>query len=213
VLTPSSLVSERTSSVLVAKVKRSVLLVLHVPSVSVALAPRSPVALTAHAVKIAVKVGVVMVTVPASLTVPVVKIAVKEAVVRAIVPASQTVPVAKIAVKEAVVRVIVRASQTAHVAKIAAKVVVVMVIVRASQTVPVVKIAVKEAVVMVIVRASQIVHVVKIAVKVVVPRKKMKGDCGLMIASATAMKRGVNVLGISALSISRPSLEVAMSSY
>ena len=176
---------------LVAKVKRSVLLVLHVPSVSVALAPRSPVALTAHAVKIAVKVGVVMVTVPASLTVPVVKIAVKEAVVRAIVPASQTVPVAKIAVKEAVVRVIVRASQTAHVAKIAAKVVVVMVIVRASQTVP----------------------VVKIAAKMAVPRKKMKGDCGLMIASATAMKRGVNVLGISALSISRPSLEVAMSSH
>ena len=82
-----------------------------------------------------------------------------------------------------------------------------------ASTVPAVKIAVKEAVVMVIVRASQIVHVVKIAVKVVVPRKKMKGDCGLMIASATAMKRGVNVLGISALSISRPSLEVAMSSY
>ena len=88
-----------------------------------------------------------------------------------------------------------------------------MVIVRASQTVHVVKIAVKEAVVMVIVRASQTVHVVKIAVKEAVPRKKMKGDCGLMIASAIAMKRGVNVLGISALSIFRPSLEVVMSSH
>jgi len=65
----------------------------------------------------------------------------------------------------------------------------------------------------VIVRASRIVPVVKIAAKVAVPRKKMKGDCGLMIASATAMKRDVNVLGISALSISRPSLEVAMSSH
>ena len=155
---------------LVAKAKRSVLLVLHVPSVSVVLAPRSPVASqTAHAVKIAVKEAVVMVIAPASLIVYVAKIVAKEAVVMVIVPASLTV----------------------HVVKIAAKV----------------------AVVMVIVRASQIVHVVKIAVKVVVPRKKMKGDCGLMIASATAMKRGVNVLGISALSISRPSLEVAMSSY
>ena len=75
------------------------------------------------------------------------------------------------------------------------------------------KIAAKEVVVMVIVRASQIVPVVKIAVKEAVPRKKMKGDCGLMIASATAMKRGVNVLGISALSISRPSRVVAMSSH
>lgn len=88
-----------------------------------------------------------------------------------------------------------------------------MVIVRASQIVPAVKIAAKEAIVMVIVRASQTVHVEKIVAKVAVPRKKMKGDCGLMIASATAMKRGVNVLGISALSISRPSLEVAMSSH
>ena len=109
--------------------------------------------------------------------------------------------------------VIVPASLTAHAVKIAAKVVVVMVIVRASLTVPVVKIAAKVVVVMVIVRASQIVHVAKIAVKEAVPRKKMKGDCGLMIASATAMKRGVNVLGISALSISRPSLEVVMSSH
>ena len=108
-----------------------------------------------------------------------------------IVRASQTVPVVKIVAKEAVVTVIVRASQIVRVVKIAAKEVVVMVIVRASQTVPVAKIAVKEA----------------------VPRKKMKGDCGLMIASATAMKRGVNVLGTSALSISRPSLEVAMSSH
>jgi hypothetical protein len=137
----------RTSSVLVAKAKRSMLLVLHVPSVSVALAPRSPVALTAHAVKIVMRVAVVMV------------------------------------------------------------------IVRASQTVPAVKIAAKEAVVMVIVRVSLTARVAKIAVKVAVPRKKMKGDCGLMIASATAMKRDVNVLGISALSISRPSLEVAMSSH
>jgi len=72
---------------------------------------------------------------------------------------------------------------------------------------------VKEAVARVIVPASQTVPVVKIAVKEAVPRKKMKGDCGLMIASATAMKRDVNVLGISALSISRPSLEVAMSSH
>ena len=176
---------------LVVKAKRSVLLVLPAPSVSVALAPRSPVA----------------------LTVPAVKIAAKEAVVRAIVRASQTVPVVKIAAKEVVVRAIVRASQTAPVAKIAVKVAVVMVIVRASLTVPVVKIAVKVAVVRVIVRASQIVPVVKIAAKVAVPRKKMKGDCGLMIASATAMKRDVNVLGISALSISRPSLEVAMSSH
>jgi len=138
----------RTSSVLVAKAKRSVLLVLHAPSVSVALAPRSPVA-----------------------------------------------------------------SQTVHVAKTAAKVAVVMVIVPASLIVHAVKIAVKEAVVRGIVRASQTAHAVKIAAKVAVPRKKMKGDCGLMIASATAMKRGVNVLGISALSISRPSLEVAMSSH
>ena len=176
---------------LVVKAKRSVLLVLHAPSVSVGLAPRSPVA----------------------LTVPVVKTAAKETVVMAIVRASQAVHVAKIAAKEAVVMVIVRASQTAHVAKIAAKEAVVMVIVRASQTVHVVKIAAKEAVVRVIVPASLTVHVVKIAVKEAVPRKKMKGDCGLMIASATAMKRGVNVLGISALSISRPSLEVAMSSH
>ena len=88
-----------------------------------------------------------------------------------------------------------------------------MLIVRASQTVHAAKIAVKEAVVMVIAPASQTVHVVKIVAKVAVPRKKMKGDCGLMIASATAMKRGVNVLGISALSISRPSLVVAMSSH
>jgi len=84
---------------------------------------------------------------------------------------------------------------------------------RASLPAPVAKIAVKEAVVMVIVRASQTVPVVKIAAKEAVPLKKMKGDCGLMIASATAMKRDVNVLGISALSISRPSLEVAMSSH
>ena len=154
---------------LVVKAKRSVLLVLHAPSVSVALAPRSPVALTVPAVKIAVMVAVVMVIAPASLTVPAVKIAAKVAVVMAIVRASQTVHVAKIVVKEAVVRGIVPASQT----------------------VPAVKIAAKEA----------------------VQRKKMKGDCGLMIASATAMKRGVNVLGISALSISRPSLEVAMSSH
>jgi len=89
----------------------------------------------------------------------------------------------------------------------------VRVIARASLTAHVAKIAVKEAVVMVIAPASQTVHVVKIVAKVAVPRKKMKGDCGLMIASATAMKRGVNVLGISALSISRPSLEVAMSSH
>ena len=130
-----------------------------------------------------------------------------------IVRASQTVPVAKIAAKEAVVMVIARASLTVPAVKIAAKEVVVMVIVRASLTAHVAKIAVKEAVVMVIVRASQTVHVAKIAAKVVVPRKKMKGDCGLMIASATAMKRDVNILGISALSISRPSLEVAMSSY
>ena len=176
---------------LVAKAKRSVLLVLHVPSVSVVLTPRSPVALTVPAVRIAAKVGVVMAIVRASLTAPVVKIAAKVAVVMVIVRASLTVHVAKIAVKEAVVMVIVRASQTGHVVKIAAKEVVVMVIVRASLT----------------------VHVVKIAVKEAVPRKKMKGDCGLMIASATAMKRGVNVLGISALSISRPSLEVVMSSH
>ena len=176
---------------LVAKVKRSVLLVLHAPSVSVALAPRSPVASTAHAVRIAAK----------------------EAVVMAIVRASQTVPAVRIAAKVVVVMLIVRASLTVPAVKIAAKVVVVMVIVRASQTVPAVKIAVKVAVVMVIVRASQTAHVAKIAVKEAVPRKKMKGDCGLMIASATAMKRGVNILGISALSISRPSLEVAMSSH
>ena len=176
---------------LVAKAKRSVHLVLHAPSVSVALAPRSPVALIAHAVKTAAKEAVVMVIAPASQTVHVVKIAVREAVVMVIVRASQTAHAAKIAVKEAVVMVIVRASQTAHVAKIAAK----------------------EAVVMVIVRASQTVHVVKIAVKEAVPRKKMKGDCGLMIASATEMKRDVNVLGTSALSIFRPSLEVAMSSH
>ena len=131
----------------------------------------------------------------------------------AIVRASQTVHVVKIAAKVAVVMVIAPASQTVPVAKIAAKEAVVMVIVRASQSVPVVRIAVKEAVVMVIVPASLTVHVAKIAAKVAVPRKKMKGDCGLMIASATAMKRGVNVLGISALSISRPSLEVAMSSH
>ena len=154
---------------LVAKVKRSVLLVLHVPSVSVALAPRSPVA--------------------------------------------STVPAVKIAAKEAVVMVIVPASQTVHAVKIVAKVAVVMVIVRASQTVPAVKIAAKEAVVMVIVRASLTAHAVKIAAKVAVPRKKMKGDCGLMIASATAMKRVVNILGISALSIFRPSQVVAMSSH
>ena len=176
---------------LVAKVKRSVLLVLHVPSVSVALAPRSPVASTVHAVKIAAKVAVVRVIVRASLTVPAAKIAAKVVVVMVIVRASLTAHVAKIAVKEAVVMVIVRASQTAHVAKI----------------------AVKEAVVMVIVRASQTAYVAKIAAKEAVPRKKMKGDCGLMIASATAMKKDVNVLGTSALSISRPSLEVAMSSY
>ena len=141
----------------------------HVPTVSVALALRSPVALTVHAVKIAAKEAVAMVIVPASQTVPVVKIAAREAVAMGIVPASQTV----------------------HVVKIVAK----------------------EAVVMVIVPASQIVPAVKIAVKVAVPRKKMKGDCGLMIASATAMKRGVNVLGISALNIFRPSLAVAMSSH
>jgi hypothetical protein len=164
----------RTSSVLVAKAKRSVLLVLHVPSVSVALAPRSPVALTVPAEKTAAK-----------------ETAAKETVVMAIVRASQTVHVVKIAVKEAVVMVIAPASQTVPVAKIAAKEAVVRVVVPASQTAPVVKIAAKEA----------------------VPRKKMKGDCGLMIASATAMKRDVNVLGISALSISRPSLEVAMSSH
>jgi len=75
------------------------------------------------------------------------------------------------------------------------------------------KIAVKEVVAMVIAPASLTVPAVKIAAKVAVPRKKMKEDCGLMIASATAMKRDVNVLGISALSIFRPSLEVAMSSY
>ena len=176
---------------LVAKVKRSVLLVLHVPSVSVGLAPRSPVASTVPAVRIAVKVAVVMVIVPASQTVHVAKIVVKEAVVRGIVPASQTVHVAKTAAKEAVVRGIVPASQTVHVAKTAAK----------------------EAVVRGIVPASQTVHVVKIAAKVAVPRKKMKGDCGLMIASATAMKRGANVLGISALSAFRPSRVVAMSSH
>ena len=140
----------------------------HVPSVSVVLAPRSPVALTVPAVRIAAKVGVVM--------------------------------------------VIVRVSLIVHAAKIAAKVVV-RVIVRASLTVPVVKIAAKEAVVMEIVRASLTAPVVKIAAKVAVPRKKMKGDCGLMIASATAMKRGANVLGISALSIFRPSRVVAMSSH
>ena len=176
---------------LVAKAKRSVLLVLHAPSVSVGLAPRSPVALTVPVVKTAAKEAVVRVIVRASQTVRVVKIAVKVAVVMGIVPASLTTHVVKIAVREAVVMVIVRASQTAHVAKI----------------------AVKEAVVMVIVRASQTAYVVKIAAKEAVPRKKMKGDCGLMIASATAMKRGVNVLGISALSISRPSLEVVMSSH
>ena len=154
---------------LVAKAKRSMHLVLHVPSVSVALAPRSPVA----------------------LTVPAVRIAVKEAVVMAIVPASLIV----------------------HVVKIAAKVAVAMVIAPASLTVHAVKIAVKEAVAMVIVRASQTVHVVKIAVKVAVQRKKMKGDYGLMIASATAMKKGANVLGISALSVFRPSRVVAMSSH
>ena len=142
---------------------------LHAPSVSAALAPRSPVA----------------------STVPVVKVAVKAAVVKGIVRASLTVPAVKIAVKEAVVMVIVPASSIVHAVKIAAKEVVVMVTVRASQIAPAAKIAVKEA----------------------VPRKKMKGDCGLMIASATAMKRGVNILGISALSISRPSLEVAMSSH
>ena len=130
-----------------------------------------------------------------------------------IVRASQTVHAVKIAAKVAVVRGIVRASQTAHAVKIAAKVAVVRVIVRASQTVHAVKIAAKVAIVMVIVPASQTVHVVKIAAKEVVPRKKMKGDCGLMIASATAMKRVVNVLGISALSISRPSQVVAMSSH
>ena len=176
---------------LVAKVKRSVHLVLHAPSVSVVLAPRSPVASTVPAVRIAVKVAVVRVIAPASQTVPAVKIAVKEAVVMGIVRASQTVPAVRIAAKVVVVMVIVRASQTGHVVKIAAKEVVVMVIVRASLTVPVAKIAVKEA----------------------VSRKKMKGDCGQMIASATAMKRDVNILGISALSIFRPSLEVAMSSH
>ena len=164
---------------------------LHVPSVSVALAPRSPVASTVPAVKIAAKVAVVMVIVRASLTVRVVKIAAKEVVVMVIVRASQIVHVAKIAVKVAVVMVIVPASLTAHAMKIAAK----------------------EAVVMVIVRASLTVLAAKIAVKEAVPRKKMKGDCGLMIASATAMKRGVNVFVVSALSISRPSQVVAMSSY
>ena len=154
---------------LVAKAKRSVLLVLHAPSVSVGLAPRSPVASIVHVVKIVAKEAVVMVIAPASLIAHVAKIVAKEAAVRVIARASQIVRVVKIAVKEAVVRVIVRASQT--------------------------------------------VHVVKIAVKEAVPRKKMKGDCGLMIASATAMKRVVNILGISALSISRPSLEVAMSSH
>ena len=176
---------------LVSKVKRSALLVLHAPSVSVVLAPRSLVALTVPVVKTAAKVAVVMVIVRASLTAHVVRITAKVVVVMVIVPASLTVPVVKIAAKVAVVMVIVRASQIVHVAKI----------------------AVKEAVVMVIVPASLTVHVVKIAVKEAVPRKKMKGDCGLMIASATAMKRDVNVLGISALSISRPSLEVAMSSH
>ena len=129
------------------------------------------------------------------------------------VRASQIVPVVKIAVKEAVVRGIVRASQTVHVVKTAVKEAVVMLIVRAPQIVHVVKIAAKEAVVMVIVPASQTVPAVKITAKEAVPRKKMKEDYGLMIASATAMKRVVNVLGISALSISRPSLEVAMSSH
>jgi len=108
---------------------------------------------------------------------------------------------------------IARASLPVPAVKIAAKVAVVMVIVPASLTVHAVRIAAKVAVVMVIVRASQTVPVVKIVVKEAVPRKKMKGDCGLMIASATAMKRGVNILGISALSIFRPSLEVAMSSH
>ena len=176
---------------LVAKVKRNVLLVLHAPSVSVALAPKSPVASTVPVVRSAAKVAVVMVIVRASQTVHAVKIAAKVVVVMVIVRASPTVPAAKIAVKVAVVMVIVRASQTVHAVKIAAK----------------------EAIVMVIVPASQTVHAVKITAKEVVPRKKMKGDCGLMIASATAMKRGVNILGISALSISRPSLEVAMSSH
>ena len=108
-----------------------------------------------------------------------------------IAPASLTVPAVKIVAKEAVVMEIVPASLTAHVAKIAAKVAVVMVIAPASLTVP----------------------AVKIAAKVAVQRKKMKGDYGLMIASATAMKRGTNVLEISALSVFRPSLEVAMSSH
>jgi len=94
----------RTSSVLVAKVKRSVLLVLHVPSVSVALAPRSPVAPPVPAVKIAVKEAVVMVIVRASQTVHAAKIAVKEAVVMVIAPASQTVHVVKIVAKVAVPR-------------------------------------------------------------------------------------------------------------
>ena len=172
---------------LVAKVKRSVLLGLHAPSVSVALAPRSPVALTVHVAKMAVA----MVIAPASLTVHVVMIVAKVAVVMVIAPASLTVLAVKIAAKEAVVMVIVPASLIVHAAKIAVKVAVVRGIVRAFQT----------------------VHVVKIAVKVAVPRKKMKGDCGLMIASATAMKRVVNVLGISALNIFRPSLAVAMSSH
>ena len=176
---------------LVVKAKRSVLLVLHAPSVSVALAPRSLVALIVPAAKIAAKEAVVRVVVPASLTVPAVKIAAKVAVVMVTAPASQTVLTVKIAVKEAVV----------------------MVIVRASLTVPAVKIAVKVAVVMVIVRASQTVHAVKIAAKEAVQRKKMKEDCGLMIASATAMKRGANVLEISALSAFRPSRVVAMSSH
>ena len=177
---------------LVEKVKRSVLLVLHVPTVSVALAPRSPVA---------------------SLTVPAVKIVAKEAVAMVIVRASLTVHVVKIAAKEAVVMAIARASQTVHVAKIAVKEAVVRVIVPASQIVPVVKIAVKEAVARVIIRAFLTVPAVKIAAKEAVPRKKMKGDCGLMIASATAMKRGVNVLEISALSAFKPSRVVAMSSH
>ena len=96
---------------LVAKVKRSVLLVLHAPSVSVALAPRSPVAsLTVPAMKIAVKEVVAMVIAPASLTVPAVKIAAKVAVVMVIAPASQTVPAVKIAAKVAVARGVAPAS-------------------------------------------------------------------------------------------------------
>lgn len=62
---------------------------------SVALAPRSPVASTARAVKIAAKVAVVMVIVRASLIAHVAKV---------IVRASQTVHVAKIAAKVAVPR-------------------------------------------------------------------------------------------------------------